>query len=209
MYKKKPEGIDRVERPAKRIQRTAPAAEGRVSGDNQTGTSGSTPTDSYREEQISSLFSASLEDVASILPSQVPQDAPSVFIDDADLDDTLRAAGFASLERFLSTEQSAFSNRFDPLPAKLITSVNQVPQLWSQNIPSSIYQASQYYQAYGEDPFTDFIPTSFIPRGPSMAFYKQTWWDSLMPLYSTDPSQSAMRIYQDLNFLYVIREPSI
>jgi hypothetical protein len=42
----------------------------------------------------------------------------------------------------------------------------------------------------------------YIPRGPSVSFYKQTWWDSLLPLYSPDPSQSTVRIYQDLQFLY-------
>jgi len=43
-----------------------------------------------------------------------------------------------------------------------------------------------------------YIP---IPRGPSMEFTKQTWWENLLECYSCDPQHSARKILQDLHFL--------
>jgi hypothetical protein len=45
-----------------------------------------------------------------------------------------------------------------------------------------------------------YIP---IPRGPSMEFTKQTWWESLLECYSGDPQHSTKKILQDLHFLSV------
>ena len=42
-----------------------------------------------------------------------------------------------------------------------------------------------------------------IPRGPSMEFTKQTWWESLLECYSNDPQHSTKKILQDLHFLLV------
>jgi hypothetical protein len=42
-----------------------------------------------------------------------------------------------------------------------------------------------------------------IPRGPSMEFAKQTWWENLLDNYSNDPHHSAKKILQDLHFLSV------
>ena len=42
-----------------------------------------------------------------------------------------------------------------------------------------------------------------IPRGPSMEFTKQTWWENLLDYYSDDPHHSAKKILQDLHFLSV------
>lgn len=42
-----------------------------------------------------------------------------------------------------------------------------------------------------------------IPRGPSMDFAKQSWWENLLGNYSNDPHHSAKKILQDLHFLSV------
>jgi hypothetical protein len=42
-----------------------------------------------------------------------------------------------------------------------------------------------------------------IPRGPSMEFTKQTWWENLLDCYSSDPQHSSKKILQDLHFLSV------
>ena len=42
-----------------------------------------------------------------------------------------------------------------------------------------------------------------IPRGPSMEFAKQSWWENLLDNYSNDPHHSAKKILQDLHFLSV------
>lgn len=42
-----------------------------------------------------------------------------------------------------------------------------------------------------------------IPRGPSVIFNKDTWWDNLLQIYCEDPSQSAQKILQDVTFSYV------
>ena len=52
-------------------------------------------------------------------------------------------------------------------------------------------------------PFLDGFPEQDIPipRGPSMEFTKQTWWESLLECYSNDPQHSSKKILQDLHFL--------
>jgi hypothetical protein len=40
-----------------------------------------------------------------------------------------------------------------------------------------------------------------IPRGPSLAFSKQTWWDNLLQVYSEQPSQNAKHVFQDLCYV--------
>jgi hypothetical protein len=215
MYKKKPEGLERANQPARQTNALSDAkasAERRVLGGRKIGNNSKTNSlQSNRTENVLNLLSIALQDVSSMGANQLSQTIPATAIgepfDDDDLHDTLGAAGF-SLERFLSSEQSAFGDPFDQLSNTLITSVEQVPQIWSQNIPSSIYQASRNYYTHEQNSSTGFSEVDYIPRGPSVSFYKQTWWDSLLPLYSPDPSQSALRIYQDLQFLYVIQNSS-
>lgn len=42
-----------------------------------------------------------------------------------------------------------------------------------------------------------------IPRGPSVIFNKDTWWDNLLQMHCENPSQSAQKILQDVTFLCV------
>jgi hypothetical protein len=215
MYKKKPEGLERTNRSARQINAlndagtTETSAERRVLGGRKVGNnSDTTSLQLSLTEDALDFLSIALQDVSSVATDQISQIIPPTAIgepfDEDDLHDTLRAAGFASIERFLGSEESAFGDPFGQISNTLITSVDQVPQIWSQNIPSSIYQASRNYYAYEQNSPTGFLETNYIPRGPSVSFYKQTWWDNLLPLYSPDPSQSALRIYEDLQFLYVI-----
>jgi hypothetical protein len=153
MYKKKPEGLERENRPAR--QTNAPSepealAErgvfgGRKNGNNSNTTSGQLT----RTDDVPDLLSIVLQDASSIATSQLSQTMPATAIgesfDDEDLKNTLRAGGFDSFDRFLSSEEYAFGGCFDQLSNNLITSVDQVPQSWSWNIPSSVYQAGRNY----------------------------------------------------------------
>lgn len=57
--------------------------------------------------------------------------------------------------------------------------------------------------AFLEDGNLDLLtPANCVPRGPSCTFYKQTWWDNLLSLYSQNRAQSGLKIYQDLDFIF-------
>lgn len=56
--------------------------------------------------------------------------------------------------------------------------------------------SSPFFEGFAEQ----FTP---IPRGPSMEFAKQSWWENLLDNYSDDPHHSAKKILQDLHFLSV------
>jgi hypothetical protein len=45
----------------------------------------------------------------------------------------------------------------------------------------------------------------YVPRGPSLVFSKQAWWDTLLTLYSHDSTQASQKVFQDLNFLLVFQ----
>jgi hypothetical protein len=64
------------------------------------------------------------------------------------------------------------------------------------SVPIVINTPSPFSEAFSEH----CIP---IPRGPSMEFAKETWWDNLLDYYSDDPHHSAKKILQDLHFLSV------
>lgn len=113
---------------------------------------------------------------------------PSTF-DDRYLDVTLRAVGFESLDKLLRLAD-------DEITASSSKMVNR-----NWHGPPSFAQYGQYSSHRPEDEDFHYNFNSDIPRGPSSSFHKHTWFDSLLSIYSDDPSQGAMRVYQDLSFL--------
>ncbi|PVF96723.1 hypothetical protein CPB86DRAFT_786652 [Serendipita vermifera] len=43
----------------------------------------------------------------------------------------------------------------------------------------------------------------YVPRGPSLIFSKQTWWDNLLTLYSHDTTQATQKVFQDLSYILI------
>lgn len=119
---------------------------------------------------------------------------------DEGLDVTTQIVDSASEEQVLITEELASGGHFESFSSDLDTSAEQSPQ---GSIFPSAYQAHGHSHAAKPAFSADVSLSPYISRGPSMAFYKQTWWDSLLQLYSPDPSQSILQVYHDLNFLYV------
>jgi hypothetical protein len=108
------------------------------------------------------------------------QPLPTSGVVDDDLDATLRLIGFESLERLLRITK-------DEVLVPKSTGRQRI----------SIMGIYSPVNGRVSEPVTD----TYIPRGPSSSFHKQTWWDSLLSLYSDDPTQSALKVFQDLNFL--------
>ena len=66
--------------------------------------------------------------------------------------------------------------------------------------PSAPIEINSTHPPFFEGFAEQFTP---IPRGPSMEFTKQTWWEHLLESYSNDPQHSTKKILQDLHFLSV------
>jgi hypothetical protein len=120
--------------------------------------------------------------------------------DDRDLDATLRAVGFESLESLLSITRHEVPATAPAISSSVRLGRHQRTSLtpW-QPLETDIHSAST-----SDHIFEYLDPEAHIPRGPSASFQKQTWWDSLLSLYSDNPSQSAVNVYKDLNFLWVV-----
>jgi hypothetical protein len=138
----------------------------------------------------------------SVIPHPQTGQVPTPGLTDDDLDTTLRLVGFESLERLL---RIAKDEDFVTVSETCIPGVNGHYMDWKSNHMSAgherISKMGIYSPANGH--ISELVAETYIPRGPSSSFHRQTWWDSLLPLYSDDPTQSALKIFQDLSFLWV------
>jgi hypothetical protein len=151
-------------------------------------------------ERFPPSFSTSTPNGVAPRP-QVQHQYPSA-CDDRDLDATLRAVGFESLESLLNLTRHEV-----PATAPNISATVGLGrhQRWRTNFTPWQTPEKAIYSASTVDHVFELLdPEAHIPRGPSASFHKQTWWDSLLSLYSEDPSQSAVNVYRDLNFLWVV-----
>jgi len=203
LYKKKPEG-------GVTVPKTRRSSEENTSASGQRSLQGPHRTAKRKLDRSSPLpgqekatrkkLPPSSSALAVTSPKQPPQrqiQSPSFPIaEDRDLDLTLRAVGFDSLEGLLRLARNEISQTIPRNTDQYWTPYS--PSITSQQPISAVYSTStdgRLYEVLNEE--------SYIPRGPSSSFHKQTWWDSLLSLYSTDPTQSAVKVYQDLNFLCV------
>ncbi|CAG8745248.1 12475_t:CDS:2, partial [Acaulospora colombiana] len=133
-------------------------------------------------------------------------------LDDTDLDATIRAAGFSSLEGLLqSTEHEIHdtSLRFTApnFQEPFIESFWDADPIFSTS--HLAYHPQRVFSMTKEGTIVEILNAhEYVPRGPSVTFSKQTWWDALLPLYSQDPHQASQKIFQDLNFLLNLYEPA-
>jgi len=120
--------------------------------------------------------------------------------DDIDVDMILRTVGLGSLDRLLrlmkDKASTAIEETRDPgfydLYHHWITSSVSLDQ-------ERVSTVTIYPRADGC--FPEPVSETCIPRGPSSSFHKETWWDSLLSLYSDNSTQAALKVFQDLGFL--------
>jgi hypothetical protein len=129
-------------------------------------------------------------------------------LDDTDLDATIRAAGFSSLEALLQSTEHDIKDTSQRYSASNF----QEPLMDSFWDPGPIFSTSNFsynpqrvYSMTEDGVIVEILNAhEYVPRGPSVTFNKQTWWESLLPFYSADPYQASQKIFQDLNFLFVV-----
>jgi hypothetical protein len=131
---------------------------------------------------------------------QVQHQSP-LACDDRALDATLRTVGFESLESLLSLRHEVPATA-PGISVPVGLGRHQRTSLTPWQTPETV----TYPTDTGNHIFEHLDPEAYIPRGPSASFHKQTWWDSLLSLYSNDPPQSAVNVYRDLNFLWVLSQ---
>lgn len=199
LYKKKPEDASiPYTKPAKPSTSTTSPHE--LQGPHRTVR---TRTTEMIRKTSSSSLKKKLPSVATGTPTKVSSELQVSLphtLGDRDLEASLRAVGFESIDRLLRIANheiiSASSNMWTTIPKD--QHLHEPPVLVLAGRHAS--QNSLLYAA-DEDIFDDIRSDFFIPRGPSSSFHKQTWFDSLLSIYSDDPSQSMRRVFQDLHLL--------
>ena len=112
------------------------------------------------------------------------------------MDATLRAVGFESLERVLSISQEFIATTLQDDTVAVGSNLHEF------STKRGYIQGDEGYSVVAdEDASDDLTVDTYIPRGPSSSYHRKSWWDSLLSLYSEDPSQSSVKISRDLNFL--------
>lgn len=150
-----------------------------------------------RERRVSPPSSTRTStDIAPLLQTQ---GSSLTLFDGHGLDSTPRAVELESVERLLS------STRCEAPPT--VSGARTPPDVDGdllRTADSAWHEpGTRVYTRSVEDYllFQFLNSEAYIPRGPSSSFHKQTWWDGLLSLYSEDPSQSALNIFYDLDFL--------
>lgn len=206
LYRKKPEDATPLQRLGKSTKET-PFGQHELQGPHRTtrkrGGFDTSVTKVTNDLEIfsSSSFTNTPNGFAPRLQVQHPN--PSA-CDDQDLDATLRAVGFESLESLLSLTRHEV-----PATAPSISAPGRPQRYRTSLTPWRTSETGIYSASTVDHIFQLFDPAAHIPRGPSASFHKQTWWDCLLSLYTEDPSQSAVNVYRDLNFLWVVVASSI
>ncbi|KAG8801150.1 hypothetical protein FRC17_006709, partial [Serendipita sp. 399] len=201
LYKKKPEGLTTGSTSPQR-QRSAPSEDGDTAPPRRT----------KRIKQIENLNPASPKVSTSIVEHPNPEVGsrtslpPAVVrIDDADLDVTIRQAGFGTLSHLLwqtTAESQFFTNDGLDHDSNLEDQLVPIrPQTYVDSIQGARAILGLVSVTDGSTGEPNDDQEDAIPRGPSSSFNRQTWWDSLLPLYSNNPSDGARKIMQDLKFL--------
>ncbi|KAG8811271.1 hypothetical protein FRC18_003586 [Serendipita sp. 400] len=204
MYKKKPQGLA--------PNGTSPTAQ-TTSEDGEA----DAPRKTKRVKQIENLNPKSSQasalsvhqsrDIGTEVISRNLDPPPVIRVDDADLDVTIRQAGFGTLSHLLwQTTTESQSQLFinDDFDCHVDVENQQVEPTQAQTYTVSNQEVLSILDLIltTEGPTTESGDNQEdIPRGPSSSFNRQTWWDSLLPLYSNNSSEGARKILQDLKFL--------
>ncbi|CCA70549.1 hypothetical protein PIIN_04486 [Serendipita indica DSM 11827] len=128
---------------------------------------------------------------------------------DADLDETIRAAGFGTLESLLTKTAQMITETDIYIPqsfeeAESLETRTPGRRLFSVNVPEQGHYTIEDLLSAAEGSASELANVEQnIPRGPSSSFNRQTWWDTLCLCYSkeSEPGQSSRKIFQDLGFL--------
>jgi hypothetical protein len=204
LYRKKPEDVTPPKRLGKSTKETTFGQHELQGPHRTTGKRGDFDAAGTNVPNAVEMFpsSSSTRTPNGLAPQLQVQHQSPLACDDRSLDATLRAVGFESLESLLSL-------RHEVLPTA--PGINAPVGLGRHQRRTSLTpwqtpETGTYSTFIGDHIFELLDPEAYIPRGPSASFHKQTWWDSLLSLYSDDPSQSAVDVYRDLNFLWVLSQ---
>jgi hypothetical protein len=110
-----------------------------------------------------------------------------------------------SMSQYPSTGAEESSNPFR-FSSQMGTGIEYPDPIHSQSSPDAP-GSLRHSVPVQSDPSTNyghFYPSTTvndIPRGPSVTFNKDTWWENLIQTYCDDPSKSAEKICLDITFL--------
>ncbi|CAG8648862.1 3167_t:CDS:2, partial [Acaulospora colombiana] len=126
-------------------------------------------------------------------------------VDSFDADTTTQGFGFPLLDALVQvTEHEVQGIPFctpDPQnPPELFHSFSTLDPVFSMT--NLIYHPRRMAPVQNGGTIVQVLNAyDYVPRGPSLSFSKQTWWDTLLTLYSHDTTQATQKIFQDLSFI--------
>lgn len=213
MFQKKPEGYV----PPKRVRRNKdrdelsteldrampPAVRNSANKRGSIDGGASNASSSAHSLPHSSRYPAAVEDSNPLIKLS------NVALQDAELDAAMKAAGFLSLMALYQSsarQHAVISSEHDhlnnlPISDGQFTNNDFSLSPFGQLVRRRAGSQRRIVRTSDGESIQILNDPSYIPRGPSVNFSKQIWWENLLQLYSDDPSLSAVKIYQDISFL--------